>query len=128
MRAVRLGMQPRPRPHAHRAILSIRDREVILRQEPGLRRITGELVAVTAGTAGPWLHRWVGREATPGPQANQHGSRRVPQRLGELDRIVAGVEEEPRQRIIGLQVWKESRDLLGSDRIGILLWTEPPHA
>src|SRR5262249_20375020 len=40
----------------------------------------------------------------------------------------AGVEEEPRQRLGGRQVREESRDLLSSGRIGMLLWTEPTHA
>jgi len=51
-----------------------------------------------------------------------------PQRLGQLDQIVASVEAEPRQRIVGWQIREQRRDLLGSDRIGILLRAEPTHA
>ena len=95
MLAVRLGMQPRPRPHAHRAVLRVRDGELSGGGGPSRRRITDELVAVATGPAGPRLGGWVGVEAAPRAQPDHNGGRCVPQRLGELDRIVAGVEEEP---------------------------------
>jgi site-specific DNA recombinase len=43
MLTVCLGVQSRPRAHAHRAILLIRDGEVICRGRPGLRRIKANL-------------------------------------------------------------------------------------
>jgi hypothetical protein len=54
-------------------------------------------VAVPTGPTGPRLGGRVGVEAAPSAQADQNGGRRVPQRLGELDRVVASIEEEPGQ-------------------------------
>jgi hypothetical protein len=110
MLAMGLGMQPGPRPHTHGAVLGVFHRDLIGGSGPGRRRITGELVAVATGPTGPGVRRRVGVEAAAAAQADQDGGRRVPQRLGEVNRIVAGVEEDPRQRIIGLQVREERRD------------------
>jgi hypothetical protein len=48
--------------------------------------------------------------------------------LGELDGVVARIEEEPGQPALSWQVGKEGRDLLGGEHIGILLRAQPPYA
>jgi hypothetical protein len=82
---------------------------------------------MTARPAGVRLRGRVGVEAPPGAQADQNGGASVTQRLGELDRIVASIEEEPGQRTRSGQVRDKGRDLLGSDGIGILLGTQALH-
>ena len=55
---------------------------------------------------------------------------RVAQGLGELDRVVAGVEDEPGQSHSRRQVRQEGGDLLGGHRVAVLLGllgTPPPH-
>jgi hypothetical protein len=113
MLAMGLGMESRPRAHVHGAILCVLDGEVAVGREPGVGRITGELVPVTTGPAGARLRRRVGVEAAPGAQADENGSRRLPQGLSELDRIVAGIEEEPkRNQGSGSLTGREGRNAL----------------
>jgi hypothetical protein len=56
---------------------------------------------MAAGSAGARLHDGIGVEAAPRPQADENGGAGYPRRLGELDWIIASVEEEPRQWISG---------------------------
>jgi hypothetical protein len=83
MLAMGLGRESRPRPHAHGAILWVLEDEVAVGREPGVGRIPGELVTVTTWPVGARLRRRIGVEAAPGAQADENGSRRIPQGLGE---------------------------------------------
>jgi hypothetical protein len=125
--ALGLGVQPRPRPHAHRAVLFVLDGKIASGRGPRLGRITGEFVAMTSGTPSAWLCGRIRGEQRPA-QAHHNGGARLTQRLGELDRIVAGSEEELRQPASSWQVGEEGRDLLSGDGIGMLLRAHPPHA
>jgi hypothetical protein len=48
--------------------------------------------------------------------------------LGQVDRIIAGVEDEPRQRFRGRQPRKHSADLLGSGRVDVRVRPLPANA
>src|SRR5262249_32285254 len=117
--ALGLGMQLCPRPHAHHAVLLVLDGEIAIWRGPRLGRIPGAPVAMTPGMPSSWLCARVSVETPSRAQANQNGGASLTQRLGELDRIVAGIENEPGQRALSWQGGEEGRDLLGGDHIGI---------
>lgn len=76
-------------------------------------RIAGELVAVTPGTSSVRLCGRVSGETAPRAPAHQDANRSLPKGLRELDRVVASIEDEPRQRTIRWQLREERLDLLG---------------
>ena len=100
MLALGLGMQLRPRPHAHHAVLLVLDGKIASGRGPCLGCSTGELVAMTSGTPSAWLCGRVSGETASRAQAHQDANRRLPKGLRELDRVLASSEDEPRQGAI----------------------------
>ena len=62
----------------------------------------------------------VGVEAAVAPQAHQDGGAGVRQPQRQLERVVAGVEDEQRRRAVGRVMAQEALDLLDGDGLGVL--------
>jgi site-specific DNA recombinase len=88
------------------------------RHWPGGRIGARKLTAMAAGAADARIGCRVRGEAPAAAQPHEEGSAGLPQFLGEVERVVAGVEDEQRYRGVGRQVGDEVGDLLNSHGVG----------